>query len=278
MAISAFAAIKTAGGTAGCLDDIIHTNISDGDLAIVVDAINDKTYHYTYNSSSAATESDPDIIQPDSNSGNGRWILTKTQSFSSYMRDVVDADNLTEFLNGLSIEYNTIWVPAAAFESLDTNGAILSTNEYATNDVFLRFAEFSGSTEQYVAFNLPMPEAWDRSTIKAKFYWAPASGASAGDTVEWQIQGLAIGDDDAIDGSFTDTGEVISDTVLSGTNGDMHISGATPAVTINGTPALGDLVNFKVSRNVSGTDDMTENAYLFGVLIQIKLSNEVSGW
>ena len=77
MSISAFAAIKTTGGLSGSLDDIMHTNIVDGDLAIVVDAVNDITYHYTYNSSSSASELDPDIIQPDSNSGAGRWIRTR---------------------------------------------------------------------------------------------------------------------------------------------------------------------------------------------------------
>ena len=79
MGISAFSAIKTAGGTAGCLDDIIHGNISDGDLATVVDAINNIVYHYTYDSSSAAAESDPTIINPDSNAGNGRWLLTASK-------------------------------------------------------------------------------------------------------------------------------------------------------------------------------------------------------
>lgn len=79
MAISAYGATKTIGGTAGCLDDILHTSIGDGDLAIVVDGINDIAYHYTYNSSSATAESDPDVVKPDSNSGNGRWILVATK-------------------------------------------------------------------------------------------------------------------------------------------------------------------------------------------------------
>ena len=71
---------------------------------------------------------------------------------------------------------------------------------------------------------------------------------------------------------------MISDVVLAGVEACLHISGATPSITIGGTPALGDLVHFKISRNVSGTDDMTEDAWLFGVLIQYKKSNDVTAW
>jgi len=76
MAISRFDAIKITGGTAGALDDIIHTNIADGDAAVVTDAVNNIKYNYTYDSSNSTAESDPTIINPDSNSGDGRWLLT----------------------------------------------------------------------------------------------------------------------------------------------------------------------------------------------------------
>jgi hypothetical protein len=45
------------------------------------------------------------------------------------------------------------------------------------------------------------------------------------------------------------------------------------------------MVNFKISRNVGGTDNMAENARLFGVLIQYLISfpdasgtNAVAAW
>jgi len=171
-------------------------------------------------------------------------------------------------------KYNTVWVGAGAMTALVTNGAEAGVNEYATNDVMMDYFAFDGgATPQYVSFTLVMPENWDLSTILAKFYWAPGSSdCTAGDTVEWKIQAISITDDDAIDAAYTDTGEVITDTVLAGKNADLHVTAKTPAVTINGEPAVEHLVNFKIKRNVAGTDDMTEDAWLFGVVIQYAAS------
>ncbi|GAJ05359.1 unnamed protein product, partial [marine sediment metagenome] len=52
----------------------------------------------------------------------------------------------------------------------------------------------------------------------------------------------------------------------------------TPDVTIGGTPALGDTIIFEIWRNTDGTDDMAEDAWLFGSTLQIKLSGVVAAW
>ena len=171
-----------------------------------------------------------------------------------------------------------IWIPAGSMIELTTNGALFSTNEYATNDIMLDYFAFDGTAEEYVAFNIAMPEGWDRGTIKAKFYWAPGDSAcTAGDTVEWELAVGALSDDDAIDAALG-TSQVISDTILVGKDGDLHITSATPAITVGGTPALEDLTHFKASRNVAGTDDMTEDAWLFGVMLQVVIDQDVAGW
>ena len=163
---------------------------------------------------------------------------------------------------------DTIWVPASAMIPTTTNGAAAGLYEYATNDLMRAYYAFDTTTEEFVCFDVVMPEGWNKGTIKAKFYWSSASGSSAADTVEWEIGAVAIGNDDALDATLG-TAQVITDTVLTGTSGDLHITATTPAITVGGTPALGDLVHFKISRNVGGTDDMAEDAWLFGVLIQV---------
>ena len=284
MAISAFAAIKKIGGTAGCLDDIIHTNIADGDFAMVIDAINNTNYYYTYESGNSDAESDPDTITPDSNAGDGRWVLTKAQSFSSYIRGVMDADNYSEFLDGLTIQYDNIFIPIVGFFPSTTAGAAaINKAEYSdTGTLDFQYMAFDGgATDEYAFINFQMPPTWDRSTIKLKFHWAGATGCSQGDIVTWGVDGVAKTNDDDIDGVAHGTSVTVDDTITAGLHGDLLTSGATGAVTVAGTPALGDIINLRVYRDADGSegsDDMTEDAWLFGITIQYKRTNTVSAW
>jgi hypothetical protein len=185
----------------------------------------------------------------------------------------VTPDSLADLL-----QYDYIWIPASAMIPCTTDGATASTEEYGTNDIdldILAFSSESDLTEERAQFNLVMPAGWDRSTIKAKFYWTNASGASAADTVEWGLKAGALSNDDAIDAALG-TPQVISDTLLA--DGDLHISDATPAITVGGTPALEDMIQFEVYRNVDGTDDMVEDAWLIGLVIEYKKTNTVSAW
>lgn len=211
--------------------------------------------------------------------------LTKSEKNFEEIKEILDdltdgtvGTTDTASFNLKSFGYQTIWIPAGYFTPTDTNGAGIGTYEYATNDLMRDYLAFDGTTEEFACCDFPFPEGWDRGTIKAKFCWAPGDSAcSAGDTVEWEIGGLAVSNDDALDASLGTT-QVISDTVLAGKDGDLHITGATPAITIGGSPALGDLIHIKISRNVSGTDDMTEDAWLFGVLLQITVDQSVTTW
>lgn len=186
-------------------------------------------------------------------------------------------DGATLGITNVYSQYKNIFIPAGAMVSTATNGAVYAEKEYATNDINMGYLAFDGATEEYAEFQLPMPEDWDRSTIKAKFFWSSATGSTAADTVEWEIAAGALADSDAIDAALG-TAQVISDALLADNGTDLQISGATPAITVGGTPALGELVHFKVSRNVGGTDNMTEDAWLFGVWIQYKAANAVVSW
>lgn len=282
MASKGFGAIGLTGGGTGALDAIDGDLLSDGDVALVVDAVNNFFYAYTLEASSGAAEASPTVISPDTNAGTKRWVLVDDQStLFSDIRAFLVADSLTAALAALGVTYDEMWLPAKAWTPHTTNGcAAVADTEHTTNDdVMVSYLAFDGATEEYAGIWLSMPPTWDRGTIKAKFFWMAASGCTANDTVEWQLQGIALSNDDNVDTTeFTDTGEVITDTLLGGEELDMHLTAATPAITINGTPALGDLINLKVSRNVGGTDDMVEDAWLLGVLVQYKITNKVTAW
>lgn len=196
---------------------------------------------------------------------------------------------VTQFLNGQGswaalkpsdcIQYCTLFIPAEAMTPTITSGAAPGMAETTTYDNMFNYLAFDGATEEFATFNVAMPEEWDRGTVKAKFYWIPALGCSAGDKVEWEIAAIALSDDDGTDSQAAGN-QVIYDTVLAGTSGDLHVSAATPAITIAGSPALGDLVQFRISRNVgSANDDMPEDALLVGVLIQYGvLNSQPAAW
>lgn len=213
---------------------------------------------------------------------NGNFVKIPFSSITATAAEVAAGTDSLKFITPATLAsfkaYDTIWVPAAALVPRTTNGAGIGSHEYTTNDIMKDYLAYDSTTEEFADFNLPMPEAWDRGTIKAKFFWSSATSSTANDTVEWQLAGTALSDSDPIDAAYTDAGEVISDVLLADNGTDMQITAATPAITINGTPALGDLIQFTCSRNVGGDDDMLEDAWLFGVLIQIKLTNTVAAW
>ncbi len=175
--------------------------------------------------------------------------------------------------------YRTIYIDAGAMVPCTTNGAESGTNEYGTNDIDWDYFAFDdGATEERVQFKLVMPEAWNEGTIKVKLYWSSATGSTAGDTVEWGIKGGAISDNDAIDAALGGD-QTISDTLLANNGDDLQVAGATGAFTISGVPAEADIITFEVYRNTDGTDDMEEDAWLFGVWIQyLESSTEPSAW
>ena len=71
--IGAKGASCLTGGTTGCLDSFDGSTLNDGDIAIV--QVSDVFYFYILDSTSAATESSPKVISPDSSAGNKRWLL-----------------------------------------------------------------------------------------------------------------------------------------------------------------------------------------------------------
>jgi hypothetical protein len=175
-------------------------------------------------------------------------------------------------------ETDTVYIDASSMIPCTTNGALQGTKEYGTNDIDLDYFAFGGgATEQRVQFKLKMPENWNLGTVKAKFDWSSDTGSTTGDTVEWGIKAGALSDNDTIDAALG-TAQVKSDTLLADNGTNLQISEATPALTIGGTPALSDELIFEIYRNTDGTDNMAEDAWLFGVTLQYTKTGVVAAW
>lgn len=176
--------------------------------------------------------------------------------------------------DGTNVIACPLFIPASSLTSeisLNAGGGYPSTTggcaeptkvEFETNGVDLYMMDFDGSTAEYAQFTVTMPENWDGSTVTFKVYWTAATG-SAAETVEWNLQGLSLADDDAIDATWGSSVEV-SDALIA--TGDLHVTSTSSAVTIGGTPAAGDLVVFRVWRDASN-DTHTGDARLISVKI-----------
>jgi hypothetical protein len=76
----------TGGGSTN-LDAQVSSGITNDDLAITVHT-DGKIYAHRYNSSSAAAESSPSVVQPDDTPATGRWIL-QTSPFDPTAQQIV---------------------------------------------------------------------------------------------------------------------------------------------------------------------------------------------
>ena len=161
--------------------------------------------------------------------------------------------------------YRDIYIDAAAMVPRTTNGAEALTKEFATNDIMIDYLAFDQATEEGAQFKMMMPDEWDRSTIKLKVFWDAAATASG--TVIWGVKAGALSNDDAIDAALG-TQVTVTDTLLA--VGDMHISPATAAVTVGGTPALEDMIIFQIVATTGGT--IAVDQFLMGISIQYKES------
>src|SRR5689334_2568392 len=148
--------------------------------------------------------------------------------------------------------------------SRTTNGAPGGIVELATNDVMLASKDFDQTTSEGVQFYVPMPKSWNEGTVTAQFGWTAASGTG---TVTWGISANAFSDDDAMDAAFP-AAVTVTDTLLAAN--DMHITSATAAITVGGTPAESDFVIFQVTRDIS--DTLNADAKLIWVKLFITLT------
>ena len=175
-------------------------------------------------------------------------------------------------------QYETKYIDAAEMIPCTTDSALQGTTEWPANDVDIDQLAFdAGATPERAQFKIKLPENWDLGTLRIKYDWTGAAGATAGDTVEWRIKARAIRDNDAIDVAMG-TRQLIVDTLIVDNGTDWQMSGATPALTVSGTPAAGCTLLFEIDRNGPGTDTMAEDALLYGLTIQYKKSGIVAAW
>jgi len=157
----------------------------------------------------------------------------------------------------------TIWVPAVAMYPNSTAGCADIAQVELTNGPEIKVLDFDTSSDEHAQFSIAMPKSWNEGTITFQAYFT-VTGTNTG-TVAWGLSGVAISDNDSINTAFG-TNVVATAKAHSGTSNDLNVTAESGAVTIAGTPAVGDQCYFQVMRDVSA-DDQSGDARLLGIKI-----------
>ena len=171
---------------------------------------------------------------------------------------------LRDNLNYLDIKVAAnIWLSGAGGWASQTLGAGAGGQlEMGTNKQNIKYISFADAAFSYAEWGFAMPDDWDGGTFTAKFHWMhPATTTNFG--VAWGLQGRAYANDDALDQAWG-TEVVTVDT--GGTTSDIYVSPASGAITLAGSPAAGQYVQFRCRRKYDdGSDNMAVAAYLIGI-------------
>ena len=190
--------------------------------------------------------------------------LTITPNSTVASSTMAFAGSITAAGNTLSaVGKQTIWVPAAAMRPTSSNGCAAITDVESTSGrPDMQVLDFDATADEHAQFQVSFPKAWNEGTVTFQAYWTTT--ATDTDGVAWGLQGVAVSDNDTIDVAYG-TAIIVTDDAL-GAAEDLMVTAESSAITIAGTPAVGDLCFFRVYRDVSdGNDDMAEDARLIGV-------------
>lgn len=196
---------------------------------------------------------------------DGTFLESNGASAAPAFRAIVHGDV------GVSGLKQSVMLTAGGGAATTTSGCGGPTKvEAGTNDVDYWTLEFDKDSDEYAFWGpIPTPDNWDASTLTAVFYWTTAAGGAA-ETVSWDIQMIALDDNDAIDRAWG-TAVTVNDTWIA--DGDIHesaVSGAiTPATTVS--RAAGDLLYIRVMRDVSD-DDLGGDARLIAVKLEFGIT------
>jgi hypothetical protein len=154
----------------------------------------------------------------------------------------------------------SMWIPSLAMNPTASNGcaphAIVETTSGRPDMIVL---DFDKDADEFAQFQIAFPKSWDEGTVTFQVYWA---GIAATTNCVWTLQGVAISDNETIDVVYGTA--VAVDDAAQGAVEELLVSAESGAVTIAGTPAVGDICYFRIGRDIS-EDNMAGDARLLGI-------------
>lgn len=155
------------------------------------------------------------------------------------------------------------WLPARYWQPSASGGcAALATIATSAGQPDIQSLDFDSTTAEHAQLVWSPPRDWNLGTITFEAIWShPATVTNFG--VAWQLQALAVSDNEAINQNFG-TAQTVTDT--GGTTDRAYRSPESAAITIAGTPAQHDTIFLRVLRDpANGSDNLAVDARLHGI-------------
>jgi hypothetical protein len=165
-------------------------------------------------------------------------------------------------INSLGIHKE--WISSKEMQPAAVNGPAVGAVIGVANAQNYFTLDFDQTTNEIAFFNWSMPSSWNEGTVTYRAVWTGTSTTTSisGDVV-WLLDGTALSDGDDV-GSAFGTPAGTTDTWTS--DRIAQRTGESAAITIAGTPAANDLVNFRVRRNANNVaDTLNIDAQLIGI-------------
>ena len=154
----------------------------------------------------------------------------------------------------------SMWIPSLAMKPTVSNGcANHASVETTSGRPDMIVLDFDKDADEFAQFQIAFPKSWDEGTITFQVYWA---GIAATTNCVWTLQGVAISDNETIDVVYGTA--VAVDDAAQGAVEELLVSAESGAVTIAGTPAVGDICYFRIGRDIS-EDNMAGDSRLLGI-------------
>lgn len=168
---------------------------------------------------------------------------------------------------------HTIWVPAGAMTPRASSGPAAGLFTSGTLRTYTYLA-FDPASAEAVEFTVAMPKSWDRGDLRAELVWFhPATAGPF--AIQFIIAAAAIGDGDAL-GAAVGVGIGLQD--IGGAADTMHISALSTPITPAGDPAIGDALQFYLSRDpTDGSDTLPVDAHVLGLRLLYTVAASTDG-
>jgi hypothetical protein len=89
------------------------------------------------------------------------------------------------------------------------------------------------------------------------------------ETVDFDLAAVAFGNDDGLDAAFG-TAQSVVDTWIA--QDDLHVTGFSVGLTVGGSPVAGEMIVFRLSRDVA-SDDLTGDAEVIGLVLEYGIND-----